>query len=169
MSKLIKRIMAMVMMFSTVFSSIGLQALAADDEKNDKSIECEYALPENNDSSSEYFEFIQDSNQRIDANGYFTFSYLNSMISTSFKPAASSMTIYVTATSSPTPNKTYYISLVEFDTDTIVKRVSFTANGVSQYYVFTGLDTSKDYYLGFSLPLFSSGTVTGSGHLVSIQ
>lgn len=157
-------IMATVMVLGT-----SMTVFAADIEEHydGVAIECDYELPENTDDSSEYFSFIN-LNQRMDSNGYFTFSYSWAMSSDYFKPASSSIRVYMSATSS-TSNQTYYINLYKSGSDSSLGSVKLTANGNSQYYDFTGLDTNSYYYLSFSKPLLSNATITGSGHINYIQ
>ena len=126
-------------------------------------------LEKNTDSSHQYFVF-DESGQKMDSNGNFTFSFSWSMDSASFKPASSSITLYARATCTSTV-KSYNIDLYRIDgtDDTLVKAVSFTANDTSQQYTFTGLDTSERYFLRFTKPFWNAGTVTGSGQITPIQ
>lgn len=157
-------IMATVMMLGT---SMSVFAADVEEQYDGVAIECDYELPENVDDSSEYFCFMSP-HQRMDSNGYFTFSYSWAMESDLFKPASSSIRLYMTATSS-TSNQTYYINLYKVGSDSSLGTVRFTANGNSQYYDFSGLDTNSYYYLYFSKPLLSNSTITGSGHINYIQ
>jgi len=106
--------------------------------------------------------------QRIDSNGYFTFSFAYSLNSSSFRPVDTTIRVYASATSS-TNNKTYYISLYKSGQNSLVKKATFTANGGSQYYDFTGLSTSLSYYLKFTKSSSSTTTITGSGQVEYIQ
>ena len=90
------------------------------------------------------------------------------MYSQYFKPKASSIKVYMKATSS-TSDKKYYINLYKDGSDSSLGSVTYTADGTSQYYEFTGLDTNSSYYLYFSKPLFSNATITGTGHINHIQ
>ena len=83
-----------------------------------------------------------------------------------FKPAKSTIRVYATATSSNS-YQTYYIHLHNYD-DTCVACITYTANGNSQYYEFTGLDTSQYYHLYFTKGVLT-GTITGSGQINSIK
>ena len=168
--KRVIRVMSMVMV-AIMTLSIGINAKAVEsrvnfEKKMDVAKECDYYLRKNNDSSSEYFRFSPLT--RMSSSGNFSFSYKREMDSDSFKPTDSTMRVYATATSS-TNNQTYYISLFKSSDDSLVKSVTYTANGSSQYYDFTGLSTSTSYYLHFSKPLSSSATITGSGQINSIQ
>jgi hypothetical protein len=152
--------------------SIGFNVFAAELDKGSGmkmgvAKECSYYLPQNSESSSEYFRF---SNlfTRMNSNGSFTFSFMREMDSDSFKPKNSTMRVYATATSSNS-NQTYYISLFKSSDNSLVQSVTYTANGNSQYYDFTGLSTSTRYYLHFSKPISSTATITGSGQINSIQ
>lgn len=131
------------------------------------STECNYYLPENTDDLSQYFKF-GGMGQRIDSNGYFTFSFAYSLNSSSFRPVDTTIRVYASATSS-TNNKTYYISLYKSGQNSLVKKATFTANGGSQYYDFTGLSTSLSYYLKFTKSSSSTTTITGSGQVEYIQ
>jgi hypothetical protein len=93
------------------------------------STECDYYLPENTDDLSQYFKF-GGMGQRIDSNGYFTFSFAYSLNSSSFRPVDTTIRVYASATSS-TNNKTYYISLYKSGQNSLVKKAAFTANGGS--------------------------------------
>ena len=171
MKKVYKSVFSIVMI-AMLFVTANSKVFAAEEQVyDDVAKECnDIYLEENNDDSNEYFEF-GNPNLRIDANGSFTFSYKREMSSSTFKPAATSITVYSKATSS-TDNKTYYISLYKYNSsgdDTFLKKIKYTANGTSQSYKFTGLSTSSKYYLYFSKPLTSSATITGSGRIASIK
>lgn len=157
---------AMVM----IFSVNSLVFAAESDTAYDVAIKCDYELPENNDSSSEYFRF-ENPLQRMDSNGNFTFSFKWTMDSDSFKPKTSSIKVYITATS--TSDKEFYVYLFKLnpdsDYDTMIKKVTYTADGQSKYYEFKDLDTKSYYYLSFDKPFFSDATITGSGYIDSIQ
>ena len=163
--KITTALMTIIMLVLSMNTSVF--AAESDAEYDDVAISCDYELPENNDSSSEYFRF-DNPNQRMDANGNFSFSYKMIMYSDTFTPASSSIKVYATAKSS-TSDKTYYIMLYKYEDDTFIKSVSYKADGTSQVYEFTDLDTSKDYYLAFSKPLSSSATITGSGRIEYIK
>lgn len=179
--KRFKRALSLILMVSLVTTSSNIFAYAADANSTKKSdsdsstslydvaVPSEVKLEENTDSSHQYFAF-DESGQKIDSNGNFTFSFSWSMDSTSFRPASSSLTLYARATCTST-NKSYNIDLYRIDPtdDTLVKAVSFTANDTSQQYTFTGLDTSESYFLRFSKPFWNTGTVTGSGQITPIQ
>ena len=140
--------------------------IMAEDFRNiETAIECNIDLPENTDSSKNYFRFAEP--QRMDANGNFTFSFSWKMSSVSFKPASSSIKVYSKATSS-TSNKTYYIGVRKIGESSYTP-VRYTANNTNLYYEFTGLDTNSYYCLEFSKPLTSGATITGSGSINSIQ
>ena len=124
-------------------------------------------MPINNDSSEQYFRFV-DENNRMDSNGYFTFSFSWAMESTSFYPFASSITVVAAATSSNN-NQTYYIGVKEVATGNSVGVHQYTANGSSYSSVFSGLDVNKSYKLYFSKPILSNATITGSGQVKNIQ
>ncbi len=137
------------------------------DSRIEEATECDYYLPTNTDSSSEYFCFNEEG-QRINSDGSFTFSFSWALQSSYFKPANSTIRIYATATSD-TNNKTYYINLYKDGESNPVKTVKYTANGVSQYADFSGLDTNSYYYMYFRIPLNSTATITGSGQINYIQ
>ncbi|MGN0427929.1 MAG: hypothetical protein ACI4F0_09030 [Agathobacter sp.] len=80
-------IMATVMVLG---SNISVFAAEDYEQYDSVSIECDYELPENIDDSYEYFSFLN-LNQRMDSNGYFTFSYSWAMDSDYFKPASTSI------------------------------------------------------------------------------
>ena len=129
--------------------------------------ECDLILPENNDSSKEYINFV-DSDEKMDSQGNFTFSYSYLLQSDPFKPSFSTIWVYASATSS-TNNKTYYIKVKRFSDDAIVGSATYTANGQTGSASFGGLDTNTTYYLEFTLPIFSNATITGSGKINYIQ
>lgn len=129
--------------------------------------ECDYYIPKNIDDSSQYFRF-ESMGQRMDSNGYFTFSFSHSLKSSSFRPAQSTICVYASATSS-TSNKTYYISLYKSGQSNAISTITYTANGTTEYHYFTGLSTSTSYYLKFTLPILSNATITGSGRVATIQ
>ena len=137
------------------------------DSRIEEATECDYYLPANTDSSSQYFYFNEEG-QRINSDGSFTFSFSWALQSSYFRPANSTIRIYATATSD-TNDKTYYINLYKDGESNPVKTVKYTANGVSQYADFTGLDTNSYYYMYFRIPLTSSATITGSGQINYIQ
>lgn len=167
--KLKKRLMALLLIGTTMLST-NLTAFAATTEAAEGvAIQCNEILPENTDSSTEYFRFTkQNPNARMEDDGSFTFSFSWAMESQVFKPAASSIKVYATATTTSS-DKTYSIYLYKSGEEDPVKKVSYKANGTSQYYEFTGLDTNSYYYLYFTKSAFNSGTVTGSGRIESIQ
>lgn len=168
MKQLKSRIATVLMSMMLVFSmNTTVFAAENDAEPDDVAIRCDYELAENDDSSSEYFRF-GNPNQRMDEKGNFTFSFSYALDSDLFKPASSSIKVYATATSSSS-DQTYYISLYKAVNDTYVKGVTYKADGTTQFYEFTDLDTSSYYYLSASKPLFSTGTITGSGHIDYIQ
>lgn len=156
-------VMATILMLGS-----SITVFAADDRvQYATATECEYELPENTDNSSDYFNFVN-LKKRMDSNGYFTFSYSWAMYSQHFKPKASSIKVYMKATSSASDKK-YYINLYKDGSDSSLGSVTYTADGTSQYYKFTALDTNSSYYLYFSKPLFSNATITGTGHINHIQ
>lgn len=167
--KQLKSRIATVLMSAMLVFSVNTTVFAAenDAEPNDIAIRCDYELAENDDSSSEYFRF-GNPNQRMDDEGNFSFSFSWEVNSDIFKPASSSIKVYATATSSSS-DQTYYISLYEAGNDTFVKSAKFKADGTSQFYEFTDLDTNSYYYLSGTKPLFSTGTITGSGRIEYIQ
>lgn len=175
-SRMIKKAFSLLISILMVSFCLGNHVLAADKQiDSDNSmgpwlgyaVECEYDLPENEDSSCQYFAFDENT-QKIDSNGNFTFSFSWAMSSTTFKPAASKIRVYASATSS-TSNKTYYITLKRFSDDASMGYGTYTANGTSQYIEFSGLDLYTSYYLYFSKPIISGATITGSGSVNYIQ
>ena len=174
--KILRRIIALIM---GVWMVMGVSCIAFADSREIAGYlpseatsygvaeECDYYLPENTDDLSQYFKFGS-LGQRMDSNGYFTFSFSYALSSTSFKPAHSSICVYATATSS-TSNKTYYISLYKSGQSNAISTITYTANGKTERHYFTGLSTSNRYYLKFTLPILSSATVTGSGRVETIQ
>ena len=162
----LRRIMALVMAVGMV---MGMSCTAfAESREMEKGLSFyQYYLPENTDDLSQYFKF-GGMGQRIDSNGYFTFSFAYSLNSSSFRPVDTTIRVYASATSS-TNNKTYYISLYKSGQNSLVKKATFTANGGSQYYDFTGLSTSLSYYLKFTKSSSSTTTITGSGQVEYIQ
>lgn len=99
------------------------------------------------------------------SDGSFSFSYNFTMSSDLFKPKNSSITVYSTATSS-TSDKEYDILLYKFSDDKKVGSTAvYTANGTTQKFTWTGLDTNTTYYLYFSKPLSNGGKITGSGRI----
>lgn len=162
-SKIVIVLMAAVVM---IFSASSPVFAAENDAEYDVAIKCDYELPENSDSSSEYFRF-ENPLQRMDSNGNFIFSFSWAMYSDYFKPKNSSITVYVTATS--TSNKNYAIYLHEVSSDKQIGGADFVADGNEQSCTFTGLDTDSYYYLSFTKPIFSDATITGSGRICYIK
>lgn len=115
-----------------------------------KECDTESDMPINEDSSCQYFLFVDDG-QKMDGNGNFTFSFSWAMESTSFKPAGSSIDVYAAATSSNS-DTTYYIGVKEVGGSSL-GYYSYTANGSQQYGGFSGLNPNKWYVLYFSKPL----------------
>ena len=141
---------------------------AAEPIQESVAIKCDEQLPENTRVGN-YFEFI-DGRERISSDGLFNFSYSFYLDSTTFLPAASTIYLSIKATCTEgTPD--FYVSLYELDTDKMIKRIKFTANGVSQSGTFSSLDaTSTRYYLKFErAEIFWSGTITGSGKLYPLK
>ncbi len=128
-------------------------------------IKCDYDLPLNTDSSTQYFLFTPNE-QRMNPDGSFIFSYSWAMPGDQFKPANSTIRVYVNATSSNS-HQNFYIHLHNYD-DSCVTYVSFTADGNTYYYDFTGLDVTKYYHLYFTKGALT-GTITGSGQINYIQ
>lgn len=170
--KIMKSILALTMVAAFIFGVTNTSVYASNEkEYDDTATVCDMELGENTDNSGECFRFITNPNSRMESDGSFTFSYSWKMQSDYFKPANSSIKVYATATSS-TSNKTYYISLYKYNSsgdDKLVDKIKYTADGTSQYYQFTGLSTSSEYYLYFTLPLTSSAQITGTGKVVSIK
>lgn len=177
----IKKTFSAILSATVLCLCLGNSAYAAETEQLGNSIsdeelgpflgaatECdaECDLPINNDSSSQFFAFVDDG-QKMDANGNFIFSFSWAMESTSFRPSASSIDVYATATTSNN-NKTYYIGLKEVGGSSLGYH-SYTANGTQQQGSFSGLDSNKWYVLYFSKPATSSATITGSGHVDYIR
>ena len=158
--------MVTILMFGTSTPVLAAEVIDSID-RHIATEECEYEPLDNTNDSFDYSSFLI-MNRRIDNKGYFTFSYSWAMYSEYFKPASSSIKVYMKATSSNS-DKTYYINLYKMDSDSSLGSVTYTANGKSQYYEFTGLDTNSSYYLYFSKPLFSNATITGTGHIKNIK
>lgn len=87
----------------------------------------------------------------LSSQGGFSFDFRNSAMSEKFKLAGSSSKISSTATTARS-NKNYTISLYEGSgtSYTLKKSVKYVADGKLWAYNFTGLSTSKVYYLYFS-------------------
>ena len=144
------------------------QFFAAEPIEESVAVRCDEQLPENTKEGN-YFEFIND-RERISSDGVFNFSYSFFLDSTTFLPAASTIYIKLNATCSEgTPD--FYVSLYELNSDKMIKRIRFTADGTSQSGTFSSLDaTSTRYYLKFErTEIFWSGTITGSGKLYPLK
>lgn len=135
----------------------------------EEAVVCEDYLPENTNSSSEYFSFTK-SMLRMDSKGNFTFSFSNRLESDTFKPKNSTITVKAKATSS-TDDQKYYISLYKVGKteDEYVKGATFKADGTAQRFEFSSLDTGSKYFLVFTKPITSNGTITGSGSVNYIK
>jgi hypothetical protein len=53
--------------------------------------------------------------------------------------------------------------------DEYIKSATFTADDKSRKFDFTSLDTDSKYFLVFTKPILSNGTITGSGKVSPIS
>lgn len=155
MRRIIKLLVVICTMISILFSYSGV-VFAADDcgDQNDYSQE------------KDFFIFCEPSGERIDSNGYFTFSFGYAMSSSLFRPTSSTITIYISATSTNS-NQDYTVSVYKED-DSFVCSQPLKANGNAQSFQVSGLNTSSRYYLYFSKPITSGNVISGSGHISNI-
>lgn len=89
----------------------------------------------------------------ISSSGIFSFDFRNTATSQKFKMGGSSSEIWSKATTARS-DRTYNISLYESDGSSfsLKKSVKYTADGNKWSYNFTGLSSSKVYYLYFYAP-----------------
>ncbi len=123
-------------------------------------------------SSRDYFYFVNDNGQKMNSNGSFVFSYGYTMTSDYFRPTSSSISMMIRANSSSTSDTTYNVSVYKKGpngNDTLVKTVSLNANGQYQYVNISGVTAGASYYLQFSKPLFSSASFSGDGQLYGVS
>lgn len=124
-------------------------------------------LPTNTDDSSEYFKFVP-SYHRIASDGSFTFSFKNSLESSSFVANSNTLKVSAKATNSSNPGESYYIGVYNTN-GSQVGRASYKANGSSQIHSFS-VTKGQTYTLHFWKSIFSSGgTITGSGIVSPIK
>ena len=150
------------------FNKLPVNAVEITPTTNDIAIPTDEYLEPNYDDSHEYFKF-NESLQRLDSNGKFTFSFKDWMSSDYFYPTSSTITVTITAKSSNSDGKSFSVYLCKASDDSRVKGVSYTANETSQKGTFSDLDTNTLYYLEFARPLFQNATISGSGEVTPIK
>lgn len=152
----------------TAFNTIPVSAAEVTPTTIDIAIPTDEYLEPNYDDSHEYFQF-NESLQRLDSNGDFTFSFKDRMTSDYFYPTSSTITVTVNAKSNNSEGKSFSVYVCKASDDSRVKGASYTANETSQKGTFSRLDTNTIYYLEFTRPFFQNATISGSGKVTPIK